>query len=122
MELSDKLFALAFAPSATEGEAINAFLAIRKNPESLKRFSAPVVKEKAKSTWDMNIPAKVFDAWHHAMQAWKEDEPFFVIKKTGERDRIIDTWKIKFTVHLENEDELERFSDYLDRVFIHLKN
>jgi hypothetical protein len=32
----DKLIALAFSPSAFEGEAVNAFLAIRKNPKALE--------------------------------------------------------------------------------------
>ena len=122
MATIDKLFALAFAPSATEGEAINAFLALRRNPEAVSFYMKPQPKEKIKVTWELKLGVKFFDAWLKGMQDWKPGVPFFVIKKTQERAKILDSWNFEFIAHLDDAEDVRLFNEYMDVVFDNLRS
>lgn len=117
MATTDKLVSLAFAPSAMEGEAVAAFLALRRMGYSPN--IVPSVNDKATATWNVKIPAKSFDAFFASIVEYKT-EPFYTFSVNNFRDRLIDRWEIKLKVFFDTDAELERFTAFFERVFARL--
>jgi len=126
METADKLMALAFNAAATEGEAVAAFLALRriggpKVTNTVETIYRDRPSSKVTRKWDITLGAKKFDAFFSAIQDWHPDEPFFIINKNKPRKTLLDTWDFELTAFLKSEEDANKFDKYLDRVFEELK-
>lgn len=120
MATTDKLAALAFAPSAAEGEAVNAFLALRRmgyNPTAAPQpAKCSGYGDKSTATWNLKIPAKSFDLFFKTICEFR-DEPFCTFKTNEFRSRLIDRWDIQLKVFFDTDAEVKVFTQYLEIVF-----
>ena len=110
--------------SAAEGEAVAAFLALRRRPEVVAVFlnpPAPKPATKFKSSWTITIGPKVWDSFFYALNNWT-DKPFYIVKDMQDRYRITEPWKFSLKVEFDTQGELDRFNKYLDRVFDLIKS
>lgn len=126
METADKLMALAFNAAATEGEAVAAFLALRriggpKVTNTVETIFRDRPSSKVTRKWDIKLGAKKFDAFLDAIQHWHPDEPFLIINRNKTRKNLLDQWDIELVAVLHDYDDAVRFDKYLDRIFEELK-
>ncbi len=118
MASTDKLTALAFAPSATEGEAINAFLALRRAgySPSVPTSGSTGFGNKSTMEWSLKIPCKSFDAFFHAVVSYR-DVPYYTFKVTEYRGKLLDRWQITLKVFFDTNAEREVFEKYFNDIF-----
>lgn len=119
----DKLIQLAFHPSAVEGEAINAFLALRRHPDiatHINDICVPKPLDKHKRVWSLTVPAKSFDAVFRAISEYK-NEPYFILKPKQHRNTITDAWYLELTVYFKSNDEFNIYSRWLETLFARLR-
>lgn len=124
METADKLMTLAFNAAATEGEAVAAFLALRRigGPKNtVETIYRDRPSNKVTMKWDIKLGPKMFDAFFSAVQDWHPDEPFVIIKKNEPRKNLLDQWDIELTAVLHDRDDANKFNKYLDVIFEELK-
>lgn len=118
--LDQKLINLAFDPAASEGEAVNAFLAYRRKYGKIPSLSvpAPVTKpaKKFEAEWEMTVNVKKFDVFLFALQHWTK-EPYYVIANIKDRSTLYDSWKFTLKTRHDTEDERQRFVKYIGRLF-----
>lgn len=116
--LDQKLINLAFDPAASEGEAVNAFLAYRRKYGKTPMLSVPVNKpaRKIEAEWEMTVSAKSFGVFLYGLEHWNK-EPYYVLTNIKDRSTLYDSWKFTLKARFETEDEKARYIKYITRLF-----
>lgn len=116
--LDQKLINLALDPAASEGEAVNAFLAYRRKYGKIPSLSVPASKpaQKFEAEWEMTVNAKRFFVFLYGLQHWSK-EPYYVITDIKDRSTIYDAWKFTLKARFDTQDEKERYIKFITKLF-----
>ncbi len=116
---AQKLIKLAFHSSTYENEAINAFLALRRQPGIDKAISANK-KEQLSITYAFEIPARQFDYFLRCLSSYST-KPYFVFSKIDIRTNLMLGWKLDVTAYFDTQQELTDFINYTDNLIVEMR-